>query len=66
MKKTDRIVAAIFAAGMSQGQPMGEYFDAYERCLEEIRKREKAPKGARRGPPISDAALAKAGRRPRR
>lgn len=48
MDDTDRIVAAIFAAGMCQGKSMADYFEMYDQCLANFHKRDEAAKKEKR------------------
>jgi hypothetical protein len=68
MDDTDRIAAAIFAAGMCQGKPLAppDYFKAYDRCLEIFREREATAKArrARSGMNVTKAAVERARRPP--
>ena len=67
MTDTDRIVAAIFSAGLCQGKATKaqDYFVAYDECLEILSRREVDAKKAK-SMTISDATLAASKKKPRR
>lgn len=70
MDDTDRIVAAIFTAGLCQGKAdAAEYFRLYDRCLEMINERKKAADAAKKAEKkpqmkISEKAMAWASKKP--
>ena len=60
MDETDRIVAAIFTAGLCRKKSMepADYFKVYDQCLGIIRERDAAAKASRGPMEISDHAMA--------